>query len=233
MGLQLGAVLLTMLLHCAKAPVSARGPNDQPVELGIPAFCHTYQYVSGRKLGIIKLDPNLLKRLGSENLQQGILGRLLPMVVEPRNWNSWDDGGYFYTRSKAVRVKASREQSLYVQTASQKGDLNDMFASLDVLGKTAWRINRAVFDVLVEVWNSEEEFGAIPPATKEVILPPEPAPSEDPKVRQAWIHQIKLLQNEARNNHSQRCSINFKLEIARAVRAFHSTYRLFNCGNDF
>lgn len=206
-----------MLLHCAKAPATADGPNGDPLSLGIPAFYHTYQYVKGKKLGVIRLDPNLLKRLGTEELKAGILGRLLPMVVKPREWQAFNDGGYYYTQVQAVRTKGSLEQKQYVQTASRRGDLKALFASLDVLGSTSWRINRRVFDVVVEVWNKEEAFGDIPAASKDFVLPPEPAMSDDPKVRHKWVEEVKMMKNEVRNNHSQRCSINFKVEIARAV----------------
>jgi DNA-directed RNA polymerase len=211
-----------MLLHCAKAPVRKINQDGESVELPIPAFYHTYKYIKGKKLGLITLDSTLLKRLGTEDLRQGFLGRNLPMVVPPREWKSWERGGYYYTQSKAVRTKGAREQTDYVKTASERGDLNELFASLDVLGKTAWRINRKVFDVVIKVWNSEEEFGDIPPAAKELVLPPEPAASLDPQVRYEWIQSVRAMQVEAMNNHSKRCSVNFKVEIARAVSFPHS-----------
>lgn len=214
---KLGAVLLTMLLHCAKAPVVRRGPDGKETSLDIPAFCHTYQYFKGKKLGVIRLDITLLKRLSSEPLGHGVLGRLLPMVVPPRPWRTCNDGAYFYARPPAVRTKHSREQKDYVKTASARGDLKELFQGLDVLGSTAWRINRPVFDVIVEVWNSEEAFAAIPPVVKDVVLPPEPPLSENPKLRYKWMAEAREIKNEARNFHSQRCSVNFKIEVARAV----------------
>ncbi|KAI5853091.1 hypothetical protein DFP73DRAFT_489685 [Morchella snyderi] len=213
---KLGAVLLTMLLHCAKAPVRRINQEGESVELAIPAFYHTYKYIKGKKLGLITLDSTLLKRLGTEDLRQGFLGRNLPMVVPPREWKSWERGGYYYTQSKAVRTKGAREQLEYVKIASERGDLNEIFASLDVLGKTAWRINKKVFDVVIEVWNSEKEFGDIPPAAQELVLPPEPATSLDPSVRYEWLQAVRTMQVDAVNNHSKRCSVNFKVEIARA-----------------
>lgn len=214
---KLGAVLLTMLLHCAKAPAVRPGPEGKETSLDIPAFCHTYQYFKGKKLGVIRLDMNLLKRLSIEPLGQGVLGRLLPMVVPPRPWRTSEDGAYFYARPPAVRTKYSREQRDYVRTASARGDLKQLFQGLDVLGSTAWMINRPVFDVLVEVWNSEEAFADIPPVVKDIILPPEPPPSDNPKLRYKWMAEAREIKNDARNFHSQRCSVNFKIEIARAV----------------
>lgn len=227
---KLGAVLLTMLLHCAKAPAIRNGPDGKETSLDIPAFCHTYQYFKGKKLGVIRLDMGLLQRLSTERLGHGVLGRLLPMVVPPRPWRTCDDGAYYYARPPAVRTKYSREQRDYVRTASSRGDLKELFEGLDVLGRTAWKINRPVFDVVVKVWNSEEEFAAIPPVVRDVALPPEPPASDNPMPRYKWLAEAREIRNAARNSHSQRCSVNFKIEVARAVSS--QLFYFFLCGND-
>jgi DNA-directed RNA polymerase len=41
------------------------------------------------------------------------------------------------------------------------------YARLDVLGSTPWKINRKVFDVVLEVWKSGEWFKKLPPAVYE------------------------------------------------------------------
>ena len=46
------------------------------------------------------------------------------------------------------------KQEVYLRQASNAGHLELVFASLDVLSSTGWRINRQVFDVVLEVWNS-------------------------------------------------------------------------------
>jgi DNA-directed RNA polymerase len=56
----------------------------------------------------------------------------------------------------------------------------------------------------------------------EIDYPPEPAPGTDPKVRYEWITEMKRLNTERRNDHSTRCDVNFKVEIARAVSSFFS-----------
>ncbi|KAL7270076.1 DNA-directed RNA polymerase [Rhizina undulata] len=214
---KVGAVLISMLIHCAKTPVTRTRPDTgEDVTLAHTAFYHSYEYVKGRKLGVLKFHPDIVKRLGSEPLRKGMLGRLLPMVVQPRPWISWNDGGYYYAVNRVVRTKASREQEIYVRTASERGDLEQVFAGLDVLGRTAWRINRPVFDVVLEVWNKGEAFADIPAMGKDLELPPEPAPNADPMVRFRWVKQVKELTTEKKNHHSQRCDINFKVEIARA-----------------
>lgn len=93
-----------------------------------------------------------------------------------------------------------------------------VFASLDVLGSTPWQINRDVFDIVLQVWNSGERMGKVPPAVYDM---PEPVPPEnmdsDIKARSVHLQRMKAYQLGKANNHSDRCSVNYKIEIARAV----------------
>jgi DNA-directed RNA polymerase len=116
-----------------------------------------------------------------------------------------------------VRTKASKEQDIYVQTASNRGDLDQLFQGLDVLGQTAWRINKRIFDVVLHVWNEGQKFADIPPRDTGLDIPPEPAPNENPRVRMEWVKEVRRIKLLEKNYHSQRCNINLKLEIARAV----------------
>jgi len=221
---KLGAVLISMVLHCAKVSVTKLSitkwnlkANGEDVTQYQPAFQHAYEYVRGRRLGVIKLHPDLVAKLGAEPLQGTSLGRNLPMLVPPLPWVAWNRGGYYYSNSRVVRTKQSKEQDIYVQAASNRGDLDQLFEGLDVLGRTAWRVNKRVFDVILEVWNEDKALADIPPKDLNVAIPPEPAPDNDPRVRIEWVKLVREIQNNEKNNHSQRCTINLKLEIARAV----------------
>lgn len=214
---KLGAVLISMLLHCAKIPITKTDiKTGEKITQHQPAIQHAYEFIKGRRLGVLRLHPEVVQKLGSEPLRGSSLGRNLPMLVPPLPWVAWNDGGYYYTRSRVVRTKSSKEQNIYVQAASNRGDLDQLFQGLDVLGQTAWRINKPIFDVILKVWNEGKEFAAIPPREINLEIPPEPAPSADPKVRTNWLKEVREIKTEEKNNHSQRCTINLKLEIARA-----------------
>lgn len=224
---KLGAVLISMLIHCAKVSVkAANSPDGTTDELELqqhhqeehvqPAFLHNYQYIRGKKLGVIKLHAEISKKLGTEPLRMSVISRHLPMVVEPRPWNGPRDGGYYYSPVKAVRTRDSREQDLYIKTAALRGDLEQLFLGLDVLGSTSWAINDQIFNVMLEVWNSGEAVAEIPPRELHVEFPSEPDPADGPAARVNWAKEMKLAVAAKRNHHSQRCDVNFKLEIARA-----------------
>ncbi|KAI7901013.1 uncharacterized protein BX663DRAFT_516005 [Cokeromyces recurvatus] len=216
---KLGSVLTSLLLESAKIPVPSRNPETgEKIIEHIPAFFHTYQYVHGKRLGIIKFSDQLTQMLSREPVRDTLHPRLLPMLVHPRPWLSYNSGGYLSTKSNCMRIKDSTEQLMYLQRASEKDHLTRVLAGLDVLGSTRWRVNKDVFKVVLEVWNSGEALAGIPPAiTGSTPLPPKPENYDtDPKAKFNWVTQVKKIQTTDRNNHSLRCDVNYKVETARA-----------------
>jgi DNA-directed RNA polymerase len=117
-----------------------------------------------------------------------------------------------------MRIKDSLEQTQYLAEASAQGNLELVYASLDVLGSTPWVVNEDVFRVVLDVWNSGEALADIPPANLDVPDPEKPHDYDtNDKAKNEYIVRLKDALNRRRNNHSDRCSVNYKLEIARAV----------------
>lgn len=122
-----------------------------------------------------------------------------------------------------MRFKDSQEQQSYLRHASDQGHLELVYAGLDVLGSTPWQVNRKVFDVVLEVWNSGERVCKIPPTVYDIPEPQKPADFEsDLKARMIYLARQKGWSQGKANNHSDRCSVNYKIEIARAVSHFSS-----------
>ena len=222
---KLGAVLISMLLHCAKISLTTTSAKTgQKATEFQPAVYHSYDYLKGRRIGLLKLHPNLQKKLAAEPMRIGVTGRLLPMLVPPRPWINHDDGGYFYSKVRVMRTKFSKEQEIYIQAASERGNLEKVFEGLDVLGQTAWQVNRKMFDVILQVWNTGEEFADMPPLELKGGMPVEPPPDPNPAIRTKWLRECREFTQNTRNGHSQRSGINLKIEIARAVslkRCYH------------
>ncbi|KAN0115800.1 hypothetical protein V8E52_006509 [Russula decolorans] len=133
--------------------------------------------------------------------------RHLPMLVKPKPWLNYNQGGYIYNKSQ------------YLKHASSHGNVELVFAGLDVLGSTPWQINRKIFDVVLEVWNAGDCFGKLLSAVYEEPEPEKtPEMETDQKARYIYIQcQCQWLVNKA-NNHSDRCSVNYKIEIARTFQ---------------
>jgi DNA-directed RNA polymerase len=203
---KVGSVLTSLLIDSAKIPVPSYNPDTgEKITEHIPAFFHTYQYVRGKRVGIIKFSDQLTKLVSKEPLRDTLHPRLMPMIVHPRSWLRYNDGGYLSAKSMCMRIKDSPEQLMYLYKASENSKIDNVLKGLDVLGSTKWRVNKQVFDVVLEAWNSGEAIADIPPSiTEPMVLPEKPADyATDPKAKF--------------NYHSLRCDVNYKVETARAV----------------
>lgn len=212
---RVGSYLVQHLLDVATVRRSAYDRDGDLWEEEQPAFYSAYEYIQGKKLGVIRLNEVVSQRLDKESVRETLHPRHLPMLVPPRPWLSHDSGGYFSVRTSAMRYKDSVEQSSYLRAASENNGLDVVLAGLDVLGNTAWNVNKEVFDVVLQVWNSGEALADLPPA--EMTDPePERPPADDIKAKGIYLQRLRQWNTVRSSNHSQRCDINYKLEIARS-----------------
>ncbi|OHE95154.1 DNA-dependent RNA polymerase [Colletotrichum orchidophilum] len=216
---KVGAALLSALLDTARIKVVKEHPETKTlISQFQPAFSHAVQLRKGKKIGMILLNKELVSIMKREP-QGDFLAKHLPMVVEPEPWQTFDKGGFLESKASLVRVKqGDKDQRLYSEAAIARGDMDQVFKGLDVLGKTAWRINTPVLNVMLEVWNTGEEVANIPALNPDIPTPSEPESFDDPSARRAWIRAVKTAENERGGLHSVRCFMNFQLEIARAFR---------------
>lgn len=214
---KLGSVLTSFLLHVAKVEVSGTDPTTGAKVVGKqPAFHHTYQFVNGQRLGIIKLHKKLIGQLASNAVVNSVQPQFLPMLIPPADWTGHNSGGYRFTPSPVVRIKDSAETIAYVKAASEADNLDEVFKGLNVLGRTAWTINAKVLEVISQSWNTGEEFLDIAPIIEEPKLPPQLPSDAEPLERGEYQRKVRHILNEAAALRSQRCDTNYKLEIARA-----------------
>lgn len=215
----------------------------------MPAFHHTYEYMKGHKLGVIKLHGDIAAALAKDQIAETLHPRHLPMLIKPKPWLGHDQGGYIYNRctphfhwsvgatpdrsknpASAMRFKESVEQQAYLAHASNKGNVELVYAGLDVLGSTPWAVNRKVFDVVLKVWNSGERLGKMPPAVYDGARPEKPEGADhDPAQRSVWMQRDRGWMQAKAANHSDRCSVNYKIEIARAVSFIPSLLTQVGC----
>ena len=214
--IQIGALMISKITELAKLPVTRRHPvTHESVTQMQPAFHTTIISKLGRKIGQISMHPDLVKKLGKEPMK-GMVAKRLPMLVEPKPWKGYREGGYLRYPVSIVRAKERDEaQQHYVRAAIEKGDMDQVFRGLDILSKTPWRINRGVLDVILQAWNSGEAIGELAPENYSPPLPPEPT-TTDRKAHFSWLAQLGKIENEKSGFHSKRCFQNFQLEIARA-----------------
>ncbi|KAI0340467.1 DNA/RNA polymerase [Trametopsis cervina] len=222
---RLGSFLVDALMDVATVTRTATNKDGEKVSEEQPAFYHSYEYVRGHKLGVIKLNPVISERMAKESVREALHPRHLPMLVQPKRWVSFNEGGYIYNKATVMRYKDSQEQLSYLKEASNLGNLELVYAGLDVLGSTPWKINREVFDIVLRVWNSGKRLGKIPPVAYDEPEPEKPENYDtDPRARAVYLGRHKSYLTTKANNHSDRCSTNYKIEIARTF--LHDTFYL-------
>ncbi|KAG0237059.1 DNA-directed RNA polymerase [Actinomortierella wolfii] len=215
---KVGSVLTTLLMDCAKVQVPSFDPetNKEIIE-DIPAFYHTYQYAKGQKIGVIKVHSKISEILSKEPVGAVIHPRHLPMLVHPRPWLTYNNGGYLSAQSTIMRIRHCPQQYEYLKKAHEEGLLFRVYNGLDVLGRTRWAVNKRVLSVVLEAWNSGKAFAKIPAAADQLVEPPKPDDYEtSSKAKAKWLNEVRKMKLEAKNHHSLRCDVNYKVEIARA-----------------
>lgn len=216
---QVGSILLKALIESAKLKVTKTDPITQSdVTQYQPAFTHSHQIRKGKRIGVLILNMNLVDHLKREPMGD-YLAKHLPMVVEPRPWKTLTEGGFLESKSSLVRFQPGDvEQKLYAKAAIKSGDLKTLFKALDALGKTAWRVNSDVLNVMTDAWNRGDEIANMPPAHPNLEIPPEPNEPDHSEAHRRWVRTVRAIENDRAGQHSQRCFMNLQLEIARAFR---------------
>ena len=214
---RVGAMLLSQLIEIAKVEVSRPDPKTgAELREEQPVFFHTFAYLRGKRVGVIQLNPTMKEKMSKAPLSPA-LAKFLPMLTVPRQWQGFREGGFLEKEVSVVRLDPDDLQAKrYAITASRNGDMSQVFAGLDVLAKTPWKINRGVFDVMVEAWNSGQAIAKIPPENPISDLPPEPPQDAVMGERLKWLKKVKEVENYKGGLRSQRCFQNFQLEVARA-----------------
>ncbi|KAG2742603.1 DNA/RNA polymerase [Suillus brevipes Sb2] len=215
---RVGSILVDCLMDTATIERTAVDKRtNEEIKENQPAFYHAYEYVRGQKLGVIRLNPVVSERFAKDALHTTLHPRHLPMLVKPKPWLNHNQGGYLYNQSAAMRFKDCQEQQTYLEHATALGNVELVYAGLDVLGSTPWKINRNIFDVVLKVWNSGERLCKIPPAVFDQPEPEKPPNmNTDIKAKSVYGARLKAFMHDKANNHSDRCSVNYKIEIARA-----------------
>lgn len=214
---RIGAVLVSHLIQSARMEVSLEDPETGvEVRESQPAFIHQQRYVNGNRTGVIRFNNALAQKLAEQPVSC-TFAKYLPMIVEPKPWVGYQNGAFLQHPSSVVRPSAGDYQAKrYAKCASENGDMDVVFSSLDTLARTPWRINRYLFEVMVDAWNSGEELGKIPPANPDLTYPKEPPPEEGIEARMKWLSEVRTLDSKQGGIHANRCFQNFQLEVARA-----------------
>lgn len=127
---------------------------------------------------------------------------LLPMLVEPRNWTNFLDGGYEIRQLPLVKTnnRGYIEDNLNMPKQS-------VFDSINRLQKTKWQINNKILNVLKTLWEEGSTLAELP-SREDLPLPTHPY---DDKIHGTWEN----FSNDKNNLHKYKV---FKEDMKEIVR---------------
>ncbi|KAF2083461.1 DNA/RNA polymerase [Saccharata proteae CBS 121410] len=216
---KVGAFCISKLIEATQIPVQRQDPKTGRMVSGHqPAFSHIIRYDRGKRTGWITVHAYFTEKMKREPIR-GSVGARYPMVVEPKPWTGIREGGFLRYPVTFVREKGQDEQQrAYTLAAIERGDMDQVLHGANVLGKTPWRINKQIFAIAVEAWNTGEAIASIAPENPRYEYPPEPGPEAGRVERAKWRREVNKIENEKSGFHSQRCFQNFQFEVARAFK---------------
>lgn len=142
---------------------------------------------------------------------------LMPMVVRPKRWRSPFVGGYLKRRPSIKLFKWVSKKRL--KQMEETADLSRVYAAVNAVQDTPWRINVHILDLMTQVWDTGGVLGGLPTRNDEP-LPPRPDPIvEDSPEFKAWKSAASRVYARRTSAMSGRLAFQQKLWIAHRFAA--------------
>jgi len=100
--------------------------------------------------------------------------------------------------------------------------LTKVFQCLNILGSTAWKINKPILDVVDRVWHEGGGLGELPTKKDHLVPPPPDDYLTNGAARKAWKKEVLKIQQLNRDLHGLRCDTNLKLSVAHEFKDLES-----------
>lgn len=180
------------------------------------AFHLSTEYRAGRSYSVIGATPTTVEWLeGAHQTHSLMEPHYLPMVVPPKPWSNPYNGGYYKDSLRLKLVSSIRVRREYF-TELRAAHMPNVYRAVNALQATPWRINRRVYAVMKQAWESGSRIGGLPP-TDDLPLPPCPwgsgEPESDMQVKE-WKAKLARTHDANEKFFSRRFQMMRKLHIA-------------------
>lgn len=152
----------------------------------------------------------------------------LPMVIPPMPWSDPYDGGYYgegKLHTQFIRlhdIADNRFLKSYTKKLSAT-DLSKVYAAINAMQKTPFRINPFILKTLKEIYASGGELGGVPRTEPYPTLPRLPETASDEEVKEHKKKAIGIYkQEEARKSKALRCLV--ALKVAEKFSKYEKIY---------
>lgn len=170
-------------------------------------------------------SPDVLNHvLSSVDKLSAMHPMVLPMVVPPKPWVSWDDGGYYRMPCRAIIQSRKTTKELW-----DDGAIQVRLPVLDFLGSIPWEINPEILSLMDIAYKNNHS--SVPLSDLQVQMPPKPwtdraskrfLKSEHPEILYEWTKEVAKIYNEFYSSRlvGQRMAFLRLLSIARRFSTF-------------
>jgi DNA-directed RNA polymerase, mitochondrial len=219
---KLGSALIALALQYCKirSDLQSYGRNSDAAAAAaaadeFSAFQHLYVVERGKRRGHLRAHENVYKLIDAgHRLRETLNARHLPMVVPPIDWSDVEKGGYLQSPTLVMRTRGSQAQ----REKLMRADLTQIYAALNALGRTPWRINRGVYDVARQAWAAGGGIADLP-LREDVTVPTKADDFDtlDARAQKAHHASVRLAQKTNAERHSLRCDTTLKLQVAQEL----------------
>lgn len=146
----------------------------------------------------------------------------LPMLVEPKDWDSPIGGGYWGPLQHSVRFVKTRDKDMLEELKNT--DMPKVYAAINALQKTAWRVNKGILNVLKEVWDNEIPVKGLPDR-HDKPLPARPADIDtNEESLRLWKYDAMLVYTHNGKLRSKRAQVASRIWAAEKFQNEESIY---------
>jgi DNA-directed RNA polymerase len=145
-----------------------------------------------------------------------------PMVVPPLDWTDVYTGGYLTRYVRPLRmIKARIKGSL---DEINQADMPMVYAALNHIQATAWRVNGPLLDIMAEVYRSGGTWAGIPDG-RDMELPLKPADIDtNDQARKDWRAKAAAVYEVNTHSRSARSTFNTIRFMAEDMREYDRIY---------
>lgn len=152
----------------------------------------------------------------------------LPTIIPPRHWSSPYDGGYYGAsclQTQLIRLNVlggTKAVKTYTSKLAMV-DLGNIYATLNAMQDTPFKINRDILNTLKEIYASGGSLGGVPRTEPFETLPRLPEDATEEEIKEHKKKAVGIYkQEEARKSKALRCLV--ALKTAERFAEYDSIY---------
>jgi DNA-directed RNA polymerase len=156
-----------------------------------------------------------------------------PCIVPPKEYSTVDDGGYYTLSTHKAKQFVKTHDKAFLNVLRET-DLSQVYKTINIAQNTAWRINKAVLEVLKTMWDSDITLGVIPfhdkakkphcPCCGLEVGKEHPCFVTDKRVFRDWLYKMDRFHHEKTSVASRRLRVMRTLWIAETYEKYSAIY---------